>query len=122
MKKLQYLLLAVNLINPQTQIQQPFPNSVIWVTHDQLEAGENTCIATVVSSVCNFINRPLAKYTLGMEVTVVAQVNCPSGCQVNINGNGFLSLKQSDGSTDQTLANGHVYKFFYDGKVLRLPG
>jgi len=120
------LLYSQNQINPRTQIQQPFPNSVIWVTHDQVHTGENVCLLVNSATVfpCSFSNNghALSTYTLGMPLIVVAHTSCSDACAVNVDQLGDMTLKQADGVTDQVIVNGHIYLFFYDGKVFRIPG
>jgi len=125
MRRLLELGLLVTSINLNYQAKQPVTNSAIFATHDQVHSGESTCISTNGTSAytCSFglINKALLKYTVGMQVFLIPDVDSANGT-LNIDQLGVISLREPDGTTGATVVHGHGYEFFYDGKVFRLKG
>lgn len=94
--------------------------------------------STLQSGACTFLNSTdgttdytydlgpgcinLAAYTKGQRWWLKTLTTCPAGCRLNINSNGYLAIKRSDGTTDP----GGQFDFtkgvpiWFDGTVFRI--
>jgi hypothetical protein len=72
---------------------------------------------------CSLKQMKLASYSVGMFVLLRVDTPCTSGCSLNIDGAGLVSIKGQDGLTNPSstdLLAGRVRWIWYDGSVFRL--
>jgi len=102
----------------------PTYNSSLIPTHDTVHANESYCSSAngTTSYTCSMPDKALTTYAAGMVFLLNVDTTCSAACTLNIDGNGTVSVKQINGTTDPggTLIATQPQWIFYDGTVFRL--
>jgi hypothetical protein len=99
-------------------------NTAVIAAHDQIHANENFCESTNGTALytCKLPFRALGRYSAGMTLLLRADATCATTCQLNVDGLGPITIRQSDGVTSPNgaIVAGQPYWIFFDGTIFRL--